>query len=52
MKLPSFWFRSGSLPPFASLLLALVEGVLIGLFFHYLFYRLSLPVAPFIYVSF
>jgi hypothetical protein len=27
-------------------------GILAGVFFHYLLYRLSLPAKPFIYVSF
>ena len=39
-------------PPFVSLILALGGGILIGIFMHYVFYRLSLPVEPFIYVSF
>ncbi len=33
-------------------LAALVLGLLIGCFFHYLLYRYSLPSKPFIYVSF
>lgn len=32
--------------------LALVLGLLIGVFFHYMVYRLSLPSKPFIYVAF
>jgi uncharacterized membrane-anchored protein YhcB (DUF1043 family) len=31
---------------------ALALGILIGVFFHYIFYRLSLPSKPFIYVAF
>jgi hypothetical protein len=31
---------------------ALTLGLLLGVFFHYLLYRLSLPSNPFIYVSF
>lgn len=27
-------------------------GVLVGIFFHYILYRISLPVKPFIYVAF
>lgn len=41
-----------SLPPLASLLLTMGEGILIGIFMHYVFYRLSLPAEPFIYASF
>ena len=33
-------------------LAALVLGLLVGVFFHYLLYRLSLPSKPFIYVAF
>ena len=33
-------------------LAALVLGLLVGVFFHYLLYRLSLPSRPFIYVAF
>lgn len=33
-------------------LAALVLGLLIGCFFHYLLYRYSLPSKPFIYVAF
>ncbi len=36
----------------AALLLRFVLGVAIGLFFHYLLYRIFLPVEPFIYVAF
>lgn len=32
--------------------LALLLGLLIGVFFHYLVYRLSIPAKPFIYVAF
>ena len=31
---------------------SLLTGLLIGVFFHYLLFRLSLPVKPFIYVAF
>lgn len=31
---------------------SLVLGVVVGVFLHYLIYRLSLPAEPFIYVSF
>lgn len=31
---------------------ALLLGLLIGVFFHYLLYRYSLPSKPFIYVAF
>ena len=37
---------------FARGLAALVLGLLLGVFFHYLLYRLSLPSKPFIYVAF
>ena len=33
-------------------LIALTLGLLIGVFFHYMLYRLSLPSKPFIYVAF
>ena len=36
----------------ARTLAALVLGVLIGCFLHYLLYRYSLPSKPFIYVAF
>ncbi len=32
--------------------ISLVAGLVIGVFFHYLLYRLTLPVQPFIYVAF
>ena len=38
--------------PWAQTLLALALGLLVGAFFHYLLYRLSLPSKPFIYVAF
>ncbi len=33
-------------------LLSLLVGVAVGIFLHYLLFRLTLPVQPFIYVSF
>ena len=36
----------------ATLALRLAVGLVVGGFFHYLLYRLSLPAQPFIYVSF
>ncbi len=33
-------------------LLALVLGLCVGVLFHYMLYRLSLPSKPFIYVAF
>jgi len=33
-------------------LTALLLGLLIGVFFHYLLYRYALPAKPFIYVAF
>lgn len=44
--------RGPRLPPLASLIVTLGGGIVIGIFMHYFFYRLSLPVEPFIYVSF
>lgn len=35
-----------------SLVLLFAWGVLLGLFLHYLLYRLALPLEPFIYVAF
>jgi len=32
--------------------LSVVIGVLIGIFFHYLVYRFTLPAKPFVYVAF
>jgi hypothetical protein len=32
--------------------ISLLVGVAAGVFFHYLLYRLTLPVQPFIYVAF
>jgi hypothetical protein len=37
---------------FAALAVRLVLGLMIGVFLHYLLYRLFLPVQPFIYVAF
>jgi hypothetical protein len=31
---------------------SLLVGVVVGVFFHYLLFRLTLPVQPFIYVAF
>ena len=33
-------------------LISVVIGLLIGIFFHYLIYRLTLPAKPFVYVAF
>lgn len=41
--------RDGRIP---GLFTYLALGVVIGVFFHYLLYRLSLPLQPFIYVAF
>jgi hypothetical protein len=38
--------------PWGRALAALVVGLAIGIFLHYLAYRYSLPSKPFIYVSF
>ncbi len=32
--------------------ISLLAGLAVGVFFHYLLYRLTLPVQPFIYVAF
>ena len=45
----SFWRR---LPALAGLAGYCALGGAIGVFFHYLLYRLSLPLQPFIYVAF
>jgi hypothetical protein len=34
------------------LVISLPAGIIVGVFFHYLLYRLTLPVEPFIYVAF
>jgi arginine exporter protein ArgO len=31
---------------------SLILGILMGIFFHYLIYRFSLPTKPFVYVAF
>lgn len=49
--LPKIRFRF-PLPPAIGLLGRFLLGVGIGVLFHYLLYRFSLPVQPFIYVSF
>lgn len=33
-------------------LMSLIVGLFVGVFFHYVIYRLTLPVRPFIYVAF
>jgi hypothetical protein len=38
--------------PWARHLLSLLLGVALGVFCHYLLFRLSLPMQPFIYVAF
>jgi len=35
-----------------SVVLSLALGLVIGAFFHYVLYRLSLPIKPFVYVAF
>jgi hypothetical protein len=32
--------------------ISMILGLLIGIFFHYLIYRFTLPVKPFVYVAF
>lgn len=38
--------------PWTRHLLSLLLGIAIGIFCHYLLFRLSLPMQPFIYVAF
>jgi hypothetical protein len=38
--------------PLAKFLLYVGLGIVLGFFFHYLLYRIYLPVEPFIYVAF
>jgi len=40
------------LKPKVKTILALALGLIVGIFFHYLLYRFSLPSKPFIYVAF
>ena len=35
-----------------NVLLSMILGLVVGVFFHYLLYRLNLPKEPFIYVNF
>lgn len=37
---------------FLKIALSFLAGVLLGIFIHYVLYRVSLPVEPFIYASF
>jgi hypothetical protein len=46
IKFPSF--RS----PLASLFAHFLLGLVLGVFFHYLLYRIFLPAEPFIYAAF
>jgi hypothetical protein len=41
-----------SILPASPLLARFLLGIAIGIFFHYLLYRIFLPAEPFIYVSF
>jgi hypothetical protein len=36
----------------AAYAVSLLVGLVIGIFFHYLLFRLTLPIQPFIYVAF
>ncbi len=45
-------FPASALPVPLRLLGRFVLGLVIGVLFHYLLYRFSLPVQPFIYVAF
>jgi len=38
--------------PVVRQVVSLVVGLAVGVFFHYLLFRLTLPVQPFIYVAF
>jgi hypothetical protein len=38
--------------PFVKTAFSLLLGLLLGVFIHYLLYRISLPLEPFIYASF
>jgi hypothetical protein len=44
--------RPPSLPAPLWLLAYFAWGIILGLFLHYVFYRVSLPLSPFIYVAF
>jgi hypothetical protein len=44
--------RHFSLSPGLLLAARFLLGVAVGVFLHYLLYRISLPVTPFIYVAF
>ena len=44
--------ESTAKPSLGRHLLSLLVGVAVGIFLHYLLFRLTLPVQPFIYVSF
>lgn len=45
-------FRPPPLPGPLLLLGCFAWGLILGLFLHYVFYRVSLPLEPFIYVAF
>lgn len=45
-------FHPDRWPPLIVLALRFALGVVLGIFAHYLFHRVSLPVEPFIYVAF
>lgn len=49
---PNFRERLARLPAPARLAGRFLLGVAIGVLFHYVLYRISLPVQPFIYVAF
>ncbi|HTL68184.1 MAG TPA: hypothetical protein VL200_11020 [Lacunisphaera sp.] len=49
-RLRSLWPPRWPAP--VALLAWFAWGVILGLFLHYVFYRVSLPVEPFIYVAF
>ncbi|HVZ65799.1 MAG TPA: hypothetical protein VG936_14630 [Lacunisphaera sp.] len=45
-------FRPPGLPGPLALLAWFAWGAILGLFLHFVFYRVSLPVEPFIYAAF
>lgn len=44
--------RPPPLPAPVRLLAYFAWGIILGLFLHYVFYRVSLPLSPFIYAAF
>ncbi len=51
--MPQSYFSSGRIfKDFGRLLGMFALGLVVGVFFHYLLFRLGLPVQPFIYAAF